>query len=715
MLRLMFFTVSCCALVTSATAAPPSFTVLGDLPGGEDASYANAVSADGSVVVGWSWSYEGQQSFRWTRNSGLDAFGPNAMRTPNQAMDVSADGAFIAGSIGGERPAAFRWDSENGLLQEIIVGGRAFGIPDDGRAVVGDFYSRSGAGAFYWSSDEGVVVLPPYTPTNTNQSAQGVSGDGSLVVGFTSVASEKVPMRWSAAADFEILKGPAGETIPAEALAASFDGSVVVGALEDGSAFRWTQATGIQSLLEGATNEIVSAAARDVSADGSMVVGGSEEYGAFMWDDAHGARSLRDVLIERYDLADELGDFQPLIATGVSADGRTIVGAGDFGGVTRGFVATVPEPGTTGIALASATAIIATMRRRACAAFRSLLPLLCCFALVSTSQGAKPSFTEIGKVHPFDLSAGGEVVVGGISRFGYQAAFRWSSNTGIEELPLLEPSTRLEAWSVSGDGSFIAGTVEVDNSASFTWSPELGTQSFALLRPRDMSADGSVVIGDNSGVPVRWTEATGMEPLWSSAERGGIAMAISADKTTIVGSRENQPFRWTQETARQDLGFPKNDGSAFTAVDVSADGSVLLIAEPGRAGGPSRFWTEATGFRLITTDADFRAVAMSNNARIVAGTTQGVGAAIWTESLGVMSVEQLLIDIGLTEDIQGWNLQNALLTSAKGDVLVGMGTNSSGERVAWRATVPEPSTGALGVLLTLAAIAFVSHRRQATA
>ena len=48
---------------------------LGELAGGEFRSSANAVSADGSVVVGYSNSAAGPEAFRWTQSDGMQGLG----------------------------------------------------------------------------------------------------------------------------------------------------------------------------------------------------------------------------------------------------------------------------------------------------------------------------------------------------------------------------------------------------------------------------------------------------------------------------------------------------------------------------------------------------------------------------------------------------------------------------------------------------------------
>jgi hypothetical protein len=81
---------------------------LGDLPGGGFSSVAQAASADGSVVVGDSYSASGDEAFIWDATSGMrnlremlaTDFGLGAALTGwtlQVAVDVSGDGLTIAG------------------------------------------------------------------------------------------------------------------------------------------------------------------------------------------------------------------------------------------------------------------------------------------------------------------------------------------------------------------------------------------------------------------------------------------------------------------------------------------------------------------------------------------------------------------------------------------------------------------------------------------
>jgi hypothetical protein len=78
-----------------------------------------------------------------------------------------------------------------------------------------------------------------------------------------------------------------------------------------------------------------------VSGDGTLVVGAGETaqgVEAFVWDSIHGMRSLQDLLTQDFGL--DLTGWRLFEATGISADGRTIIGNGyNPSGTTEGWIA----------------------------------------------------------------------------------------------------------------------------------------------------------------------------------------------------------------------------------------------------------------------------------------------------------------------------------------------------------------------------------------
>ena len=76
-----------------------------------------------------------------------------------------------------------------------------------------------------------------------------------------------------------------------------------------------------------------------VSANGAVVVGTGYPRDPFIWDATNGMRNLRDVLVNQYGL--DLTGWTLTSATGISADGLTIVGNGVHAGFgnSEGWVA----------------------------------------------------------------------------------------------------------------------------------------------------------------------------------------------------------------------------------------------------------------------------------------------------------------------------------------------------------------------------------------
>ena len=125
---------------------------------------ARAVTADGSVVVGFSSNRIGtvnviEEAFLWTEQEGTISLQPGGWSF-SVAMDVSGDGSVVVGR--GVNPvttsgAAFYWTPEVGMvdLRDLLIFGGATnldgwrlisaeGISADGRKVVGTALDSSG-------------------------------------------------------------------------------------------------------------------------------------------------------------------------------------------------------------------------------------------------------------------------------------------------------------------------------------------------------------------------------------------------------------------------------------------------------------------------------------------------------------------------------------------------------------------------------------------
>jgi hypothetical protein len=286
---------------------------LGFLPGGND-SRVNGVSVDGSVIVGSSMG----EAFRWTQAEGMVGLGTLPSSRYSSASGVSADGSIVVGSSGGK---VFRWTQAEGMVS-LGFSGNASGVSADGSVVV---VGGSGGGIFRWTQAEGIVSSLDDPAGGDGSYATGMSADGSVVIGTTNLVIEGTP---------------------------HFRGKEAVS---------WIQGThggGIRVVRLGHLNPYtelgyVDSQAYGVSADGSVIVGSSEggafpvgsssSEGAFRWTQERGMVNIKDQLTG---FGLNLSGWRLYTATGVSADGFTIVGYGtNPSGQTEGWVANLsPEP-----------------------------------------------------------------------------------------------------------------------------------------------------------------------------------------------------------------------------------------------------------------------------------------------------------------------------------------------------------------------------------
>ena len=123
------------------------------MPLGLGFSFAAGISADGSVVVGQYAPTINNSivnvAFRWTAVTGAVSLGalPMPQRTPfSSATGVSADGSVVVGfssSFTSGQFEAFRWTPQSGMvgLGSIVGGGEksaAYGVSGDVKVVVGE-------------------------------------------------------------------------------------------------------------------------------------------------------------------------------------------------------------------------------------------------------------------------------------------------------------------------------------------------------------------------------------------------------------------------------------------------------------------------------------------------------------------------------------------------------------------------------------------------
>jgi probable HAF family extracellular repeat protein len=176
------------------------------LPGGYYFSIAEAVSGDGSRIVGLSSSELGEEPYRWTQSDGMRSLGAiSGTPFPGWAFDISDDGNVV---VGGRRLAsgpneAFAWTEAGGRVDLGDVPGGNFssaatGVSQNGDVIVGSSEDENGQVAFMWDSLHGIRrledVLRDDYGINTGirlYEARDVSADGRTIVGAAFVSPGK--------------------------------------------------------------------------------------------------------------------------------------------------------------------------------------------------------------------------------------------------------------------------------------------------------------------------------------------------------------------------------------------------------------------------------------------------------------------------------------------------------------------------------------------
>jgi len=360
------------------------FRPLGDLPGGEFKSSANAVSADGTTVVGYSSAARGDEAFVWTPETGMFGLGdlPGG-ESDSTATAVSADGSVV---VGGATTAtgkeAFRWTVQTGMVGiGYLPGGSlqsvALGVSADGSVVVGWSRVATGPEAFRWTAQEGMRGVGFLADSPARSEAHAVSGDGTVIVGTAQSSRGVEAFRWTAADGMVGLGDLEGGEFRSEVWGISPDGTEIVGYGSTAIGilgFRWTVGEHMLPIGDPRADICV---ADGVSREGVIVgfralpgrSGGPLPQQAFVWDAGHGLRALRHVLIEEYGL--DLVGWELQAATGISADGMTIVGWGtNPQGKTEGWLVSLPhstvEPSSwlarnSGVAVVVAVGLVAVI------------------------------------------------------------------------------------------------------------------------------------------------------------------------------------------------------------------------------------------------------------------------------------------------------------------------------------------------------------------
>lgn len=229
----------------------------------------------------------------------------------------------------------------------LLVSSSANGVSGDGNVVVGASNSSLGREAFRWSASDGMVGLGDLPGALVESSASAVSSNGSVIVGVGMPAfSSSEAVLWNSSGITGLGDLPSA-ILGSYAYDVSANGTVVVGVgnstgtLGDVEAIRWTSGSGMVGLGFLPGHSI--SAAYGVSANGSVIVGfsrASPPAQAVIWTAADGMRSIAQLLTAQ---GINVSGWTLESAKSVSDDGRIIVGNGmNPSGVREGWIATLP-------------------------------------------------------------------------------------------------------------------------------------------------------------------------------------------------------------------------------------------------------------------------------------------------------------------------------------------------------------------------------------
>ena len=341
-----------------SVASAQTMTDLGD-------GIAQAISADGTTVAGgggpqgaWSWTSSG---------------GQQGLPGSSWAYGISGDGSVVFGEGSGSNAGAV-WTSGSGWQGIGALPGTSgacgYGSPyafsDVGNVGVGLGWDGCSAFAYKWTESGGLEDLGQLGPFSSR--ANAVSGDGTVIGGWDEAnnGSRRAAIWLADGTELLILENPATNPIGSgEVSGLSSDGTWASGIdTQNGQAFRWSAATGVELL--GSIPGFSGATGMAISDDGKTVVGfaGIAFSGltAIIWTESGGMQTFADYAAGLGITVPSGQDFQVL--HDLTADGNKIVGyfaqdAGPFSPKTPVLIDLANDPVETWVDLGGGTSGIA--------------------------------------------------------------------------------------------------------------------------------------------------------------------------------------------------------------------------------------------------------------------------------------------------------------------------------------------------------------------
>jgi hypothetical protein len=286
-----------------------------------------AISGDGRTIIGQASGFGG---VRWTATGGLQTVLPGGT-----AEAVSFDGSVIVGTIPGQ--GAVRWTVAEGVqpLSGAGTTSSATAISPSAAYMAGRVVGQNTI--FVWPSGQVAQSITADNPT-----PRFISDDAQRIIANTD-SGGLYPRRWVLNSGITAQPLPVpGAPGPLEVIGVSFDGAAAVGrgtVAGQTRALRWTGLGGagspdVQLLADAPLAYAAALFPNAIAADGKVY--GKNIYGAptglaFRWSATGGIVDLNSELAHQV----QLDNWTLREVLGVSADGRVLVGRGEFSGQQR--------------------------------------------------------------------------------------------------------------------------------------------------------------------------------------------------------------------------------------------------------------------------------------------------------------------------------------------------------------------------------------------
>jgi probable HAF family extracellular repeat protein len=318
-------------IVIGATAtnafASATFVGLGDLPGGNNQSFAYAISRNGMWIVGQSAAAVGTTAYRWSLQNGMLSLGQLPGGSWSQASGINWNGSVIVGTGNGGGSHAYRWTAGTGMvalpdLAGGFVSSGAYGVSGDGNVVFGYGTGHNGQEMARWVNGQVFSLGNLDYTSNWAQGASCSSYDGSKIYGFSGIGNTSYATVWTSQTGLTPLYHQ-GSDRAIYGLGTTDDGETVVGWGVRGTG--WVHAyvkTGNNVAWLPGLNANDSGAAHAVSPYGDYIGGESLPDGACVWDVVHGPRSLRSIL--EFHRANGFSGWDLKVITGITVVGDEV-------------------------------------------------------------------------------------------------------------------------------------------------------------------------------------------------------------------------------------------------------------------------------------------------------------------------------------------------------------------------------------------------------